>query len=138
MLKIIFLLFLTPYIFAAENLDHVGCTSFDKTITITIDKVDCQDERYQLWQKNGCYNLITEIQGKPIEIEMVRNLMFHHEKHQGFYSMYTYDENEWILEGFIVEFEATDDRQYPRMRFDYRDHSKQKFKSVYGECKVLI
>lgn len=99
--------------------------------------MSCQDSRYQIWEKNGCYLLETEINGQRRQIEMVRNLRFELEEQQGFYSMYTYDQNEWILEGFIVEFEADGDHPHPRMRFDYRDRHPQKFTSIFGYCQVL-
>ncbi len=120
-------------LFASENVDYFRCQSGE--VSIFGKKQDCEDPRYVHWQKNGCYLVKVDSPENSFEIEMVRNIRYELEERQKFYSFFTYDEKEYVLEGLLMEIKSLlPINQVPRMRFDQRENNKQKFKSIHGLC----
>jgi hypothetical protein len=122
----------------SSTLTSFSCNSYDQSLKVTGIQMECQDERYKVWEKNGCYKVTIEDSQGVRELEMVRNLRYLLEEQQGFFSMYTYDEKEWVLESFIVEPVGVSEGKLPRMRFDYRPSMKDPFTMVYGQCSQVI
>lgn len=126
---------LTSYADPVQSLESFRCVSFDQNYKIEGQKSDCQDSRYQKWQKNGCYSVrVFDANGLAFYEEMVRSVSFQLEIQQKFYSMYVWDAQEWATRSFILEFDPREGFDGILFQFDHRKSSQGAFKSIKGVC----
>ena len=98
----------------------MSCTSFDGTHEISMQKQACQDPRYQAWNPNGCYQFTVVDNGQTIyDREILRDHSFR-ETQQGYYTLYSYDQESWVEVGIIVELSGQN-----RFRLTERGDSRE-------------
>ena len=121
----------------SESLESFTCTSTEG-FEVVGQKQECLDERYQSWQRNGCYEVtITKDSYVLFEEEMVRNIPFYLELRQKFYSMYVWNENEWAMRSFILEFQPIRGQKHVRFEFDHRENPQGSFQKIRGFCQEV-
>ena len=95
-------LLLSAHASPAPDFTSLHCEAFDRSMVVTAEAQDCQDSRYLKWNRKGCYR-VKASQGQTLILdkEMLRDFVSK-ESHQGFYALYSYDNDTWILNGMII------------------------------------
>lgn len=118
------------------DFERYDCVAWDGEIRIEAVKETCQDERYQTWNPNGCYQIKVFEQGTLLyQKEFLRDFT-HRETQQGFYSLYDYDEDTWIQNGMIIRLEPDTDKSN-QYRLDKRGNSRTQMEILSrGQCRL--
>lgn len=120
------------------NLKGFSCLSFNGDYNIQGRlKESCDDERYATWNPTGCFSIQVVAFGSfQYKKEFIRDFK-NRETRQGFYTFYDWDEERWVLDGFIMKLEPNADGQQ-EFRLDTRGNSRDQMTVVTrGMCEVF-
>ncbi len=135
-LSLLSALFLSAHASPAPDFSSLNCEAFDQSMRVTAELQDCQDTRYQKWNRRGCYR-VTATQGSTVLLdkEMLRDFI-RKESQQGFYALYSYDNDTWILNGMIIRLTENKGGGH-EFRLDQRGQRKeQMLVMARGLCDI--
>lgn len=120
------------------DLKSFTCKAFDGSHEIQGNlKESCDDVRYSVWNPTGCFTIEVVAYGNfQYKKEFIRDFKGR-ETQQGFYTFYDWDNEGWVLDGFIMKLEpnAEGTQEY---RLDTRGNSRDQMEVVSrGMCEVF-
>ncbi len=134
---IIGLLLMASSVMAApgKNFKEVSCSSYDERFTVNMVKQTCEDPRYEGWSPNGCYHFIVtdnDTARTMFDREILRANTYR-ETQQGYYTLYSYDAEEWIVVGMNIKLNDEN-----RFRLTVRGSSREEMMILAeGNCQFV-
>lgn len=140
MKKVILTLVVLFYVISAHaegpGFNRAECGSYDGTHTVSAIKKACTDIRYEEWNSDGCYQIKVVDRGQTVFNQEILRDGLHWEDVTGTYTLYSYDEDEWILIGMILSI-RTNSEGHHVFRFDQRGNSKEEMVTrTEGGCDL--